>query len=182
MDLAPIARDAVSRGYLSNSCYLIDVEAGFELWQGGAGLATNSFSVAVNGQSTGGGSPTPSKSASSSPTATSTPTSGGGGTGSGCTATYAITGSWPGGFQGQVTVAAGSSALSGWKVGWSFPAAETINNLWNGSYTQSGQSVSVTNANYDGSVAAGASTTFGFTATDSGSDAAPSALTCTSGG
>jgi cellulase/cellobiase CelA1 len=112
----------------------------------------------------------------------SSPTSGGGGTGSGCTAAYAITGSWPGGFQGQVTVTAGASALSAWKVGWTFPAAETINNLWKGSYTQSGQGVSVSNANYNGSLGAGASTTFGFTATDTGSDAAPAALTCTAGG
>ena len=181
LDMAPIARDAVSRGYLSNSCYLIDVEAGFELWQGGAGLATNSFSVSVNGQGNTG-SPTPTTSPTTSPTGspTSSPTSSptGGGGSSGCTVTYAITGSWPGGFQAQATVNAGSSALTGWKVGWTFPAVETINNLWNGSYTQSGENVSVTNANYNGSVPAGGSTTFGFTATDSGSDAAPAALTC----
>jgi chitinase len=41
---------------MSSSCWLIDVEAGFELWQGGAGLATNSFSVNVNG--TGSSGPT----------------------------------------------------------------------------------------------------------------------------
>jgi hypothetical protein len=56
LDVGTLAQDAVSRGYLSSSCYLIDVEAGFELWQGGAGLATNSFSVNLN---SGGGSPTP---------------------------------------------------------------------------------------------------------------------------
>jgi hypothetical protein len=53
LDLAPLTQDLVSRGYTKSSWYLIDVEAGFELWQGGAGLATNSFSVAVNGS--GGG-------------------------------------------------------------------------------------------------------------------------------
>jgi hypothetical protein len=37
----------VLRGYLSSSCYLIGVEAGFELWRGGAGLATTSFSLTV---------------------------------------------------------------------------------------------------------------------------------------
>jgi hypothetical protein len=36
-------------GYTQSDWYLIDVEAGFELWQGGAGLETNSFSVDVNG-------------------------------------------------------------------------------------------------------------------------------------
>jgi Glycosyl hydrolase family 12/Putative Ig domain len=48
LDVGQLAQDAISRGYLSASCWLIDVEAGFELWQGGAGLATKSFSVNVN--------------------------------------------------------------------------------------------------------------------------------------
>jgi hypothetical protein len=47
LDLRPLIADAVKRGYLSPSWYLIDVEAGFEMWHGGAGLATNSFSVKV---------------------------------------------------------------------------------------------------------------------------------------
>lgn len=63
LDLAPLADDAVSRGYLPTSCYLLDVEAGFELWQGGQGLATNSFSVNVS----------PGASNSSGGTGTSTP-------------------------------------------------------------------------------------------------------------
>lgn len=45
LDLAPLAADAVSRGYMSSSWWLIDVEAGFEPWQGGQGLAITSFNV-----------------------------------------------------------------------------------------------------------------------------------------
>jgi cellulose 1,4-beta-cellobiosidase len=56
LDLQPLVADAIARGYLSSSWYLIDVEAGFEVWNGGAGLATRSFSVHV----TGGGGPWPS--------------------------------------------------------------------------------------------------------------------------
>ena len=41
LDIDQLVADAVSRGYIQNSWYLIDVEAGFELWQGGAGLATH---------------------------------------------------------------------------------------------------------------------------------------------
>ena len=63
LDVGTLTQDMVSRGYTKSSWYLIDVEAGFELWQGGAGLATNSFSVNINGSS-----PTP--------LASSTPTSG----------------------------------------------------------------------------------------------------------
>jgi hypothetical protein len=47
LDLWPLAANAVSRGYLSKSWYLITVQAGFEVWQGGTGLATKSFSVNV---------------------------------------------------------------------------------------------------------------------------------------
>lgn len=49
LDLGPFADDSVSRGYMTSLCYLIDVEAGFEVWQGGAGLTANSFSLTVNG-------------------------------------------------------------------------------------------------------------------------------------
>jgi hypothetical protein len=68
LDIGTLAQNAVSLGYLSSSCYLIDVEAGFELWQGGAGLATNSFSVDINGSSSG-----PSRSLTPAPTLTPTP-------------------------------------------------------------------------------------------------------------
>ncbi len=52
LDYQPIIADAVSRGYLTSSWWLIDIEGGFELWQGGTGLTMNSFSVATTGGST----------------------------------------------------------------------------------------------------------------------------------
>jgi Glycosyl hydrolase family 12 len=48
LDLGALVQDAVGRGYLPRSCYLISVEAGFGLWHGGAGLATRSFSVRLS--------------------------------------------------------------------------------------------------------------------------------------
>src|SRR5258706_473691 len=45
LDLQPLIADAVSRGYISTSWYLIDLEAGFELWQGCAGPAATAVSV-----------------------------------------------------------------------------------------------------------------------------------------
>ena len=49
LDLQPLLADALGRGYLQASWYLTGVEAGFEIWQGGKGLATRSFSVNVAG-------------------------------------------------------------------------------------------------------------------------------------
>ena len=176
LDVGTLAQDSVSRGYTKSTWYLIDVEAGFELWQGGAGLATNSFSVAINGS---GPSPSPSPSptpTSPSPTPSPSPTTT---SGSGaCSATYSVTNSWSGGFQGQVVVKnTGSGTLNGWKLGWTFPGSQAINDLWNGSYSQSGETVTVTNASYNGSLASGATATVGFTAT--GTSASPSSVSCT---
>ena len=75
LDLQPLIADAVSRGYISPSWYLIDMEAGFELWQGGAGLATNSFSVKADGGGTPSPSPAPTSPASPPPSPAATPTS-----------------------------------------------------------------------------------------------------------
>ena len=57
LDVDLLAADSVTRGYMTDSDYLIDLEAGFEMWQGGAGLATNSYSVNIGG---GGTTPPPS--------------------------------------------------------------------------------------------------------------------------
>lgn len=47
-DLKAFFTDAKNRGYIQSSWWLTSVQAGFELWQGGAGIATNSFNVTVN--------------------------------------------------------------------------------------------------------------------------------------
>ncbi|MEO3930474.1 glycoside hydrolase N-terminal domain-containing protein [Micromonosporaceae bacterium B7E4] len=115
--------------------------------------------------------PTASVSPTASPTSSPPP--------SGARAVYAVTGSWSGGFQAEVTVTAGSSPIRGWTVSWTFPNGQVVNQMWSGSYTQSGASVTVTNSSYNGSLAAGASTTFGFIANVSGANNPPSQLTCT---
>jgi cellulose 1,4-beta-cellobiosidase len=172
LDLAPLVADAISRGYIRSSWYLIDIEAGFELWQGGAGLATNSFAVNLNGAG-GGPTPSPTPTHSPSPSPSPAPT---GGSGS-CSVTYSLVNSWTGGFQAQAVIKnTGSSAINGWTLGWTFGGDQQISNLWNGTYTQSGQAVTVTNASYNGSIPAGGTATIGFTATDT-SNPSPAAFT-----
>jgi hypothetical protein len=48
LDLRPFEANAVGRGYLRKSWWLTSVQAGFEVWQRGRGLATKSFSVTVH--------------------------------------------------------------------------------------------------------------------------------------
>lgn len=47
LNLLPFFADAVSRGSLDPSWWLIDVEFGFEIWTGGNGLAMSDFSVSA---------------------------------------------------------------------------------------------------------------------------------------
>ncbi|GGO76435.1 GH12 family glycosyl hydrolase domain-containing protein [Nonomuraea cavernae] len=241
--------DAVSRGYAQRSWYLTSVQAGFEPWVGGVGLAVDTF-----GYSTGGvpGDTTPpsapgglaasgvtasgvglSWSASSdnvgvvgydvlragasgafavvgssgstsfgdaglsanttyryqvrardaagnvsavSNTVTVTTTGGGGG--GGCTAVYTQTGSWGGGFQGQVIVTnAGATATTGWRVTLTFGGGQTVTQVWNGRTSQTASPYTVTSETYNGALAPGASTTFGFLGTWTGTNPAP-AVSC----
>ena len=49
LDVGAIAADAAQRGYIAAASYLLNIQAGFEIWQGGAGLETKSFAVQVAG-------------------------------------------------------------------------------------------------------------------------------------
>ncbi|MCW6007309.1 cellulase family glycosylhydrolase [Micromonospora sp. CPCC 205371] len=99
-------------------------------------------------------------------------------TGRTCTATYAITGQWQGGFQAEVRVAAGSSAISGWTVNWTYANGQSVTQSWNTTISSSGSSVTARNVSYNGNLGAGASTTFGFLGSWNGTNSAPTP-TCT---
>jgi poly(3-hydroxybutyrate) depolymerase len=94
-----------------------------------------------------------------------------------CSATFRLVNSWPGGFQGEVTVRAGNAAINGWTTGWTLSSGQSITQLWNGALTVSGSSITVKNLSYNGSIAANATTTYGFTA--NGTPSTPT-VTCTS--
>jgi cellulase/cellobiase CelA1 len=71
-----------------------------------------------------------------------------------------------------------TAAVNGWTLAFTFPGNQTITNLWGGTYTQSGASVSVKDAGYNATIGAnGGSTNFGFNANYSGSNAKPTAFT-----
>jgi chitodextrinase len=246
--------DVRNRGAITNSWYLTSIQAGFEPWVGGAGLAVNSFSASVNGggnpgdtqapsvpsqptasnvtssgvnltwagstdnvgvtgydvlRATGSGTPTVigtatstsfavtgltanttytfsvrardaagNTSAASAGRTVTTPPGNGGETGA-CTATYRPINAWGGGFQGEVTVRNnGTSTLNGWTTTWSLPSGSNIDRVWGGRSSVSGSTITVRNETYNGTLAASATTTYGFTGT--GNAPNPSTVTCTS--
>lgn len=98
--------------------------------------------------------------------------------GAGCSVAYRGTNEWPGGFQGEITIRnTGGAAVSGWTLGFAFPAGQTISNMWGGTPTQSGASVTVAAASYTSTIPAGGSVTVGFTGTTATANPAPTAFT-----
>jgi len=119
--------------------------------------------------------PTPGVTPTATPTRTPTP-----GTGASCRVGYTITNQWPGGFGVTIAITnTGSTAINNWSLQFSFANGQTIQQLWSGSYTQSGANVTVTNLSYNGLIAPGAtlSSPPGFNGAWSGTNSKPTAFT-----
>jgi predicted carbohydrate-binding protein with CBM5 and CBM33 domain len=109
----------------------------------------------------GGSTPPPTTTPPPSTTPPTTPPSSPPASG-GCAATYATSSQWPGGYQGDVTVTAGATAIKSWTVTLTYPSGQTVQQAWNATVTGSGSTLTATNVGYNGAVAAGARTSFGF--------------------
>ncbi|MBO0871228.1 MAG: cellulose binding domain-containing protein, partial [Micromonosporaceae bacterium] len=99
-----------------------------------------------------------------------TAASGGGGGSSACSVHID---SWTGGFVAYVTV---NGPTSGWSIPFSLASGSSITNSWNVTLSGSGSSMTGSNVSYNGNLAAGQSTTWGFQGTGS----VPSVPGCTS--
>jgi lysophospholipase L1-like esterase len=112
------------------------------------------------------------------PTTTAVPTTTTGPASGGCVAAYTITNQWSGGFQASVTVTnSGTSAVNSWRVSFTLGAGQTVTQSWNTALTQTGSAVTAANLSYNGSLAPGAGTSFGFLGATPGTATAP-AVTC----
>jgi len=95
-----------------------------------------------------------------------------------CTVQYVNQNDWGNGFLAAVTMTNTSTqAINGWTFTWNFPGTQVITDLWNGTVTQTGKSVKVTNVWYDPAIAPGANIQIGFVANYSGSNTPPSSFT-----
>jgi mannan endo-1,4-beta-mannosidase len=147
---------------------------GERLFNGANGIKATSREASVYG---GTQPSTPPASPSTPPASPSTPPPSSPPAGKQCTATYVVTGQWGSGFQGAVTVKAGAAAISSWTVTWTWPSGQRFTNTWNATISGTGDAVTARNMSYNGSLPAGGSTSWGFTASSTGTNTAPTA-TC----
>ncbi|MGW0146834.1 glycosyl hydrolase family 18 protein [Streptomyces sp. NPDC003333] len=86
------------------------------------------------------------------------------------TATYSKPQDWGTGFEGKWTVKnTGTTTLSSWTVEWDFPSGTSVTSAWDADVTSSGTHWTAKNKSWNGSLAPGASVSFGFNGTGSGS-------------
>ncbi|HET6533674.1 MAG TPA: cellulose binding domain-containing protein [Actinoplanes sp.] len=84
-------------------------------------------------------------------------------------AAFTLLGQWPAGYVGSITVRnPGTVPIDGWRVEFDLAAGTRITSSYSGVFTRSGDHYAVTNAAWNGTLAPGASATFGWVATGSG--------------
>jgi len=148
-----------------------------------AGLAINASTGLISGTPTASGTNTATVTVKDTTGATGSASfawnisgsgSGGGGT---CHVTYTKNSEWAGGFTAQVAIQnTGTTTINGWSLTFTFPGDQKITSNFNGGFSQTGEKATLTNASYNGTVAAGASITDGFQGTWTSNDTNPASF------
>ncbi|MGW3195821.1 glycosyl hydrolase family 18 protein [Streptomyces sp. NPDC001118] len=86
------------------------------------------------------------------------------------TASFTKTSDWGTGFGGQWTIKnTGTTGISSWTVEWDFPSGTSVTSAWDADVTSSGTHWTAKNKSYNGTLAPGASVSFGFNGAGPGS-------------
>ncbi|MCK1823341.1 cellulase family glycosylhydrolase [Streptomyces sp. XM83C] len=96
----------------------------------------------------------------------------------GCKVDYTVANEWQGGFQAGVKITNLGDPLDGWTLEWTWPdAGQKVAQGWNATWSQSGSTVTATNADWNRTLGAGGTADLGFTGTFSGANPAPTGFT-----
>jgi hypothetical protein len=80
----------------------------------------------------------------------------------GCSVAYAVTNQWAGGFGASVRLTNVGDPVTSWSLAWTFPAGQTITQIWNANAPTGTSQVTATNVGYNGNLATNATVEFGF--------------------
>jgi polyisoprenoid-binding protein YceI/cytochrome c553 len=92
-----------------------------------------------------------------------------------CSVNYQTENNWGAGAQYKVTITNTSAAKTNWELCWTYAGSDTVSQLWEGTYTQTGKNVCVKNVGYNGNLPTNGTIAFGLITTNPG--AAPTAYT-----
>jgi len=85
------------------------------------------------------------------------------------TATFTKVSSWENGYEAKYTITNGTtSTITSWRVEFDMPSGTSVGTYWDALMTQSGNHYTFNNVNWNGTIAPGASVTFGFVAAGTG--------------
>ncbi|MBN6545495.1 cellulose binding domain-containing protein, partial [Actinacidiphila bryophytorum] len=87
----------------------------------------------------------------------------------GCSVAYTITNSWQGGFGADVQITNLGDPMTSWSLKWTMGSGQTVTSAWNADVTLNSSQVTANSLSYNGSLATGGSTSFGFNGAISGS-------------
>ncbi|SCL28107.1 endoglucanase [Micromonospora inyonensis] len=88
------------------------------------------------------------------------------------TASFTKVNDWGSGWEGRYTITnSGAMTITSWRLEFDLPAGTTVGTYWDALLTSSGQHHTFTNRSWNGTVAPGASVTFGFVGNGSGTPA-----------
>nr|WP_104530642.1 glycoside hydrolase family 18 chitinase [Wenjunlia vitaminophila] len=86
------------------------------------------------------------------------------------TATYTKASDWGTGFEGKWTVKnTGTATITNWTIEWDFPSGTAVTSAWDADVTHVDNHWTAKNKSYNGTLSPGASVSFGFNGTGSGS-------------
>ncbi|NUT94032.1 MAG: cellulose 1,4-beta-cellobiosidase, partial [Saccharothrix sp.] len=79
-----------------------------------------------------------------------------------CTVNYQVTNQWQGGFGANVTIKNSGDPVNNWRLTWTFPDGQRVQQGWNGTFTQSGAVVTVAAPSWAPNLGANAEYSVGF--------------------
>jgi hypothetical protein len=95
----------------------------------------------------------------------------------GCSVTYSVSSQWNTGFTTAITITNLGAPLTSWTLGYSYAGNQQLAQGWSGTWSQTGQNVTVTNASWNGSLATNGSAQIGANFNYSGTNTSPTAFT-----
>ncbi|WP_402467233.1 glycoside hydrolase family 6 protein [Isoptericola aurantiacus] len=95
----------------------------------------------------------------------------------GCTVDYRVTNQWTGGFQGDVSVTNLGDPVDAWELAWTAAAGQSVSQAWNAEVAQSGATIRATGVGWNAGLPTGATASFGFIGSWSGSNPVPTQFT-----